>query len=223
MPRGGFHAVAVPDRRPEGSWRSAAPNNPPGASRPPSSTASSLFRTAPWRSCLSRCRWRCVIGGLARLPCHLFPGCLNSALSAAIEDVHRCGGELCALARVNMIGTQEPSRSSDDDSPQAAVTSYPPSAPGPRESLVEAHRVDPRRSASRLGVRRIRPCARDVPRPGRGTVRHAAAATVPRHSRGGVCGSTRPAPGGRSPYRPAEAATRPPRRRRGLGALPDRP
>ena len=100
---------------------------------------------------------------------------------------------------------------------------HPPAVPGPRETLVEARCVDPWRSASRLGVRSTRPCARDVPRPGRGTVRHAAVATVPRHSRGGVCGSTRPAPDGRSPYRPAEAATRPPPRRRRLGARPNRP
>ena len=37
--------------------------------------------------------------------------------------------------------------------------------------------------------------------------RHAAAATVPRHTRGEVFGSTRPAPDERSPYRPAESAT----------------
>ena len=50
-----------------------------------------------------------------------------------------------------------------------------------------------------------------------------AAATVARHCRGGVCGSTGPAPDGRSPYRPAEAAARQPPRRRRLGALPNRP
>ncbi len=41
--------------------------------------------------------------------------------------------------------------------------------------------------------------------------------------RGGVCGSSRPAPDGRTPYRPAEAATRPPPWRRRLGARPKRP
>lgn len=44
-----------------------------------------------------------------------------------------------------------------------------------------------------------------------------------RHSRGGVCGSTRPTPKGRSSCRPADTATRPPPRRRRLGARPDRP
>jgi hypothetical protein len=102
---------------------------------------------------------------------------------AAIEDVHpQCGRELCALACVNMSGTQEPSWSSDDDFPVPWLPAHPPAAPGPREMLVEARCVDPWRSASRLGVRSTRPCARDVPRPGRGTVRHAAVATVPRHS-----------------------------------------
>jgi DNA-binding PadR family transcriptional regulator len=40
---------------------------------------------------------------------------------------------------------------------------------------------------------------------------------------GGVCGSTRPAPAGRSPYRPAEAGTRPPARRRRFCAVANRP
>src|SRR6266851_8865094 len=40
-------------------------------------------------------------------------------LSAAIEDVHpQCGRELCARARVNMGGTQEPRESSDDGFPR---------------------------------------------------------------------------------------------------------
>ena len=46
-------------------------------------------------------------------------------------------------------------------------------------------------------------------RPGGASVRHAAAAPVPRHVRGGVRGPTRPAPDGRSPYRPAQPATAP--------------
>jgi hypothetical protein len=47
-------------------------------------------------------------------------------LSAAIEDVQpQCGRELCVLARVYISGTQEPSRSSDDDFPRAVVTSPP--------------------------------------------------------------------------------------------------
>lgn len=33
--------------------------------------------------------------------------------------------ELCALARVNMSGSREPSRSSDGDIPRAVVTSPP--------------------------------------------------------------------------------------------------
>ena len=102
-----------------------------------------------------------------------------------------------------------------DDFPRAVV-------PGPRETLVEARCVDPWRSAGRLGVRSTRPGARDVPRPVRGTVRHTAAATVPRQPRGEVFGSTRPAPDERSPYRPAESATRPPPGRRRVGARPKR-
>jgi hypothetical protein len=145
-------------------------------------------------------------------------------LSAAIKDAHpQCGRELCARARVKMNGTQEPSRSSGDGFPVPWSPVHRPAAPGPRETIVEARCVDLWRSASRLGVRSARPCARDVLRPGRGTVRHAAVATVPRHSRGEVFGSTRPAPDGRSPYRPAEAATRPPPRRRRVGARPERP
>ena len=43
---------------------------------------------------------------------------------AAIEDVHpQRGRELCALARVKMSGTREPSRSSDDEFPRAVVSS----------------------------------------------------------------------------------------------------
>jgi hypothetical protein len=45
---------------------------------------------------------------------------------AAVEDVHsQCGRELCALARVNMSGSQEPSRSFDDD-PLRTVVAGPP-------------------------------------------------------------------------------------------------
>ena len=52
-------------------------------------------------------------------------------LSEAIEDVQpQCGRELCALARVNISGTQEPSRSSDDGFPRAVVTSPPAGGSG---------------------------------------------------------------------------------------------
>jgi hypothetical protein len=45
---------------------------------------------------------------------------------AAIGDVHpRCGGELCALASVNMSGSREPSQSSHDGFVRAVVTSPP--------------------------------------------------------------------------------------------------
>jgi hypothetical protein len=42
----------------------------------------------------------------------------------------QCGRELCALARVNMSGSREPSRSSDDDFPCAVVTSPPTGGSG---------------------------------------------------------------------------------------------
>ena len=55
----------------------------------------------------------------------------KTVISAAIEDVHlQCGRELCALARVNMNGTQEPSRSSDDGLPRAVVVSPPAGGSG---------------------------------------------------------------------------------------------
>jgi len=60
------------------------------------------------------------------------------------------------------------------------LPAHPPAVPGPRETLVETCCVDLWRSASRLGVRSTRLRGRDVPRPVRGTVRHIAAATVPR-------------------------------------------
>jgi len=136
----------------------------------------------------------------------------------------RAGRELCALACVNMEAVpKEPSRSSERSLPRCRGSARQPAAQVPCETFVEARCVDPWRSASRLGVRSTRPCAWDVPRPGRGAVRHAAVATVPRHSKGEVFGSTRPAPDRRSPYRPAQAATSPARRRRRLGARPNGP
>src|SRR5260370_22728669 len=93
----------------------------------------------------------------------------NIAPAAAIEDVHaQCGRELCARACVNMSGTQEPSRSSDDGFAVPWLPAHPPAAPGPREGLAGVRCVDPGRSASRPGVRSTRPCARDVPRPAAG-------------------------------------------------------
>ena len=131
---------------------------------------------------------------------------------AARESRHpQCGGELCALARVNMSGSREPSRSPDDDCPRAVVTS-PSAAQGSCKWTAGPACVDRRRSASRLGAESTSPLPGTFLAPGRGTVLHAAVATVARHSRGEVCGSTRPAPDGHSPYRPAEATTRPPPR-----------
>jgi hypothetical protein len=50
---------------------------------------------------------------------------------AAIEDVHpQRGRELCALARVNMGGTPEPSRSFGGDFPRGVVTSPPAGGSG---------------------------------------------------------------------------------------------
>ena len=83
-----------------------------------------------------------------------------------IEDVHpQCGRELCGRARVKMRGTQEPNRSSDGDLPVPWSPAHPPAVPGPRKTLAEIRCVDPRGSASRLGIRNTRPGARDVPRP----------------------------------------------------------
>jgi hypothetical protein len=134
------------------------------------------------------------------------------------------GRELCALARVNMSGapgnrTGRPTMTF----PVRWSSAHPLAAPGPRESL-------PGPAASIPGDPQVG-SAFEAPGPPLGTflvpstgaVRHAVAATVPRHSRGGVFGSTRPAPDGRSPFRPAAAATRPLRRGCGLGARPDRP
>jgi hypothetical protein len=104
-----------------------------------------------------------------------------------------------------------------------AASARPPTAPGPHETLGVVDCVDPRRSARRLGVRAPCPLPRAFAVPSVGLVGQAAVATVSWHSRGGVCGSTRPAPYGRSPYRPAGTKTRPPPRRRRLGALPGRP
>ena len=136
-------------------------------------------------------------------------------------DVHpQCGRELCALARVNMSGSREPSRSSDDDFPRGMVTSPPVGGSG-FVSMACLRRSSEIRKPDRRSKHQARYSGRF--RPGRGTVLHAAVAIVSRHSRGEVCGSTRPAPDGRSPYRPAEAATRPPPRRCRPGARPNRP
>ena len=60
----------------------------------------------------------------------------KTVISAAIEDVHlQCGRELCALARVNMSGTQEPSRPSDDDFPVPWSPAHPPAAQGSGKGL----------------------------------------------------------------------------------------
>jgi hypothetical protein len=63
--------------------------------------------------------------------CALGGGLPATNLITATEDVHpQCGRELCALACVNMGGSQEPSRSSDDDFARAVVTSPPASGSG---------------------------------------------------------------------------------------------
>ena len=90
-------------------------------------------------------------------------------LCAASERVqvlaqHR-GRELCALARVNISSTREPSRSQATTFPVPWSPAHPPAVLGPRETPVGARCVDPWRSASRLGVRSTRPGARDVPSP----------------------------------------------------------
>src|SRR5215813_7988793 len=69
-------------------------------------------------------------------------------LHAAIEDVYPpCGRELCALARVNITGGREPSRSSDDDFPRAGVTSPPTGRSGSCNRPAGSACVDRRRSA----------------------------------------------------------------------------
>jgi hypothetical protein len=201
------------DVREDGSAASAPPRQPSAASWTPPTTA------APPASG----RWPHRVPD----PPLLLPGNLHMSplpLSAAIEDVHpQCGRELCALACVNMSGTQEPNRSSGDDLPVPWSPAHLPAAPGPCETLVEVRCVDPWRSASRLAFGVPGPVPGTFLAPAAGLCgMHAAVATVPRHSRGEVCGSTRPAPDGRSPYRPAEA-TRPSPRRRRLGARPNRP
>jgi hypothetical protein len=159
-------------------------------------------------------------GAAVRVP--RCPSC-STVSATAIEDVHpQCGRELCALARVNMSSTREPRRSSDDDLPASrgrqpahrrlrvrvtACRGPPVSIPGDPQagSAFEA-------SGPLLGMffalSRDCACCRGY---------------RARHFRGEVFGSTRPAPDGRSPYRPAEAATCPPPRRRRLGARPNRP
>src|SRR5450631_1130365 len=81
------------------------------------------------------------------------PGTELTPRFAAIEDVHpQCGRELCALARVNMIGSREPGRSSGDDLPAPWSPAHPPAAQGSCKWPPGAACVDRRRSASRLGV-----------------------------------------------------------------------
>jgi hypothetical protein len=70
--------------------------------------------------------------------------------------IHSVARELCALARVDMCGSREPSRSSEDDFPV-------PGLPAHRRLRVRisglpgAACVDRRRSASRLGIESTRP------------------------------------------------------------------
>ena len=61
-------------------------------------------------------------------------------LTVAIEDMHHsASGELCALARVNMSGSREPSRSSNDDFPGASETSPPTGGSGSCERPAGAY------------------------------------------------------------------------------------
>src|SRR5262249_36271072 len=94
----------------------------------------------------------------------------GNVLPAAIGDVHpQCGRELCALARVNMSGSRELSRSFRDDSPPGAGLPAPP--PAAQGSCNWPAGACLRRSSeirSRLGAQNIRPSARDVPAPAAG-------------------------------------------------------
>src|SRR4051794_24274174 len=91
------------------------------------------------------------------------------------------GRESCGLTRVDI--DEAPTTRAESGRPatihRAVVTSPRTRRPGSRERPAEACGVDPRRSASRLGARRTRRSGGDVRRPVRGTLRHAAAATVP--------------------------------------------
>jgi len=154
-----------------------------------------------------------------RRTCSVAPQCSD----LAFFPVHTKCGNYAPSHALTWGGTREPGCRPMTIFPCRGHKTTPSEAQVWVRRPAEARCVDRRRSASRLGVRSTGLCARDVPRPGRGTVRLAAVATVARHSRGEICGSIRPAPDGRSPYHPAEAATRPPPWRRHLGARPNRP
>jgi hypothetical protein len=90
------------------------------------------------------------------------------------------GRESCALARVDTSETL--TTGIDAGRPMTASAAVVASPyrwpPAPRDRLAKAGGVDRRGSAGRSSSAGPGPPARDVPRPGPGTVRHAAAATV---------------------------------------------
>ena len=149
------------------------------------------------------------------------------AASPALAVPGRAGngsGITRSRTRYHDRGTGESNRSSNDDLPQRRGHQ------ATRRRLRVRVRCLPWPAASILGNPQVGsaseptgPLPGTFPRPVRGTERHAAVASRTRHSTGGDFGSTRPAPKGRSPYRPAEAGTRPPPRRRRLDARPNRP
>ena len=138
-------------------------------------------------------------------------GKLRAEIWAAWRTAHPAGRELCALARV--VTSRAPGTRTGR--PRTAFP-VPWSPARPSAALGRCGRLLPGPAASILqdppdGSAPQAPGALPwtFPGPVRGTVRHAATATMSRRSSGGVCGSIRPAPDGRSPYCPAEAATRP--------------
>jgi hypothetical protein len=133
------------------------------------------------------------------------------------------GRELCATARVVI------SEVSENRIGRPTTTSLVSWSPAHRRRLRVRVRRLPWPAASILGDPQVGSVSETTgPLPGTFLVPAAGLCGMlprppARHSTGGVCGSIRPAPKGRSPYRPAEAATRPPPRRRRLGARPNCP
>jgi len=101
---------------------------PPGLHVVMASRADHALPLARWRAASERWPHRVPDPPLL-LPGNLYRS--PSTLSAAIKDVHpQCGRELCALACVNMSGTQRTEPSSGDDFPRAVVTSPPTGGSG---------------------------------------------------------------------------------------------
>jgi hypothetical protein len=124
----------------------------------------------------------------------------RKAPDAAIEAVRpQCGRELWALVRVKVSGSREPSRSSDGDFSHAVVTSPPTGGSG---FVLMAYRGCLRRSSEiRKPARRSKhqACAGTFLAPAVGLCCMLPWPPCPGIPRGGVCGSTRPAPDGRLP------------------------